>query len=157
MTSHGDMRTYRARVVDAEIDAALGSAGAVVIGGARAVGKAESARRVSASEIRLDSGDPRAILAREQPETALRGDVPRLLDEYQAIPDLWNEVRRAVDHRGVPGQLVLTGSATPTMTPAATRARADSVTSSCAPCRSVKPGVHRGRPDSRRSSPVRCR
>lgn len=107
------MKAYIPRVVDAEISAALAAAGAVVLKGARAVGKTESARQFARSEIRLDSADARASLAREQPSTALDGDVPRLLDEWQLVPALWNEVRRAVDDRRVAGQFLLSGSATP--------------------------------------------
>lgn len=104
---------YLPRIVDSEISDGLASGGAVVIRGARAVGKTESARQVARSELRLDSADPRAILAREQPATALDGATPRLLDEWQLVPELWNEVRRAVDDRRRTGQFILSGSATP--------------------------------------------
>ncbi len=107
------MRTYIPRTVDTEISSALASHGALVLRGARAVGKTESARRVASSELRLDSADPRAALARQQPSAALDGSVPRLLDEWQLVPELWNEVRHAVDDRGDPGQFILSGSAAP--------------------------------------------
>ncbi|MFZ2625681.1 MAG: AAA family ATPase [Propionibacterium sp.] len=112
------MDSYVPRVVDAEIEAATHTAGAVVIRGARAVGKTESVRRVAASELRLDTSDPRAVLARAQPSTALEGAVPRLLDEWQVVPALWNEVRHAVDDRHGPGQFLLTGSTWPDDAPA---------------------------------------
>lgn len=86
---------------------------AVVLRGTRAVGKTESARRMAASELRLDSSDPRAVLARTQPTSALEGPVPRLLDEWQVVPELWNEVCRGVDDRRASGQFLLTGSAWP--------------------------------------------
>lgn len=57
--------------------------------------------------------DPRAAVARIQPATALEGETPRLLDEWQVAPGLWNEVRHAVDDRSNPGQFILTGSASP--------------------------------------------
>ncbi|WP_206610418.1 ATP-binding protein [Actinomyces wuliandei] len=85
----------------------------MVLRGARATGKTESALQVAASTLRLDSASPRARLARASPETALAGDTPRLLDEWQLAPGLWNEVRHAVDQRRAPGQFVLTGSASP--------------------------------------------
>lgn len=107
------MNTYRPRTIDAELSRALQASGAVVINGARATGKTESARQLAASELRLDSGDPRAVLAREQPSSALPGATPRLLDEWQLSPGLWNETRRAVDDRRTPGQFILTGSAAP--------------------------------------------
>lgn len=101
------------RVTDASIEALLATTSALVLQGARAVGKTESARRVARSELRLDSADPRAVLAREQPATALAGDTPRLLDEWQLVPALWNEVRHAVDDRRASGQFILSGSAVP--------------------------------------------
>lgn len=107
------MTEYIPRVVDADIEQALASAGAVVLKGTRAVGKTESARRVVASELRLDSADPLAMLAREQPQAALPGKPPRLLDEWQLVPMLWNEVRHAVDDRRESGQFILSGSAMP--------------------------------------------
>lgn len=107
------MPLYVPRIVDDEISRSLSSAGAVVLRGTRAVGKTESARRVAASELRLDSTDPRAVLARAQPGSALDGAMPRLLDEWQVVPELWNEVRHAVDDRQATGQFLLTGSAWP--------------------------------------------
>lgn len=107
------MDDYISRLIDAEVSDGLDSSGAVVIRGARAVGKTESARQFAASELRLDSADPRVMLAREQPATALSGDTPRLLDEWQLIPELWNEVRHEVDDRRTTGQFILSGSASP--------------------------------------------
>jgi len=105
--------SYLPRIVDDEAREALASAGALVLRGARAVGKTETARQVAASELRLDSRDPLAILAREQPSVALEGKTPRLLDEWQFAPGLWNEVRHAVDDRKLRGQFILSGSAVP--------------------------------------------
>lgn len=107
------MKSYVPRIVDDEISRALTASGAVALRGARAVGKTESARRLAASELRLDSSDPRALLARTQPGSALDGPAPRLLDEWQVVPVLWNEVRHAVDDRRATGQFLLTGSAWP--------------------------------------------
>lgn len=104
---------YKPRVVDAEIGEGLATAGALVLRGARAVGKTESARQVAASELRLDSADPLAALARQQPSVVLAGDTPRLLDEWQVVPEIWNEVRHEVDARRAPGQFILSGSAVP--------------------------------------------
>ncbi|VEI13291.1 ATP-binding protein [Trueperella bialowiezensis] len=104
---------YIPRIVDAELRRAAETAGAVVVRGARACGKTESARQIAASELRLDSQDPVAMLARTQPEVALAGKTPRLLDEWQVAPGLWNAVRHAVDDRREPGQFILAGSASP--------------------------------------------
>jgi len=105
--------TYVRRIVDTEVEAALASIGAVALRGARAVGKTETALQVAASVLRLDIADPRARLARVQPETALPGDTPRLLDEWSLVPALWNEVRHEVDRRQQVGQFILTGSTWP--------------------------------------------
>ncbi|MDR1213691.1 MAG: DUF4143 domain-containing protein [Propionibacteriaceae bacterium] len=101
------------RVADSELSVALASAGAVVVRGARAVGKSETARQQAKSELRLDDDSPRAVLARSQPSTALDGDQPRLLDEWQVALGLWNQVRHAVDDEPGPGRFILTGSARP--------------------------------------------
>lgn len=108
------MDGYVPRISDAQLTRALNTAGAVLIEGPRACGKTESARQLAASELRLDDEQsPRVALARESAATALDGATPRLLDEYQFVPALWNAVRRAVDERRAPGQFILTGSATP--------------------------------------------
>jgi hypothetical protein len=111
------MDGYAPRVIDAELADALRTSGAVAVRGARATGRTESARRPSASELRLDSQDPRAVLARQEPATALPGDIPRLLDEWQLAPGRWNEVRHAVDDRRALGRSILTGSASPDQDP----------------------------------------
>ena len=105
--------TYRRRVVDSELAERLNATGAVVIEGPRACGKTTTAREIAASEARLDVDDVARRLARLEPARVLIGDVPRLIDEWQLEPAVWNHVRRAVDDRGLPGQFILTGSAIP--------------------------------------------
>jgi len=104
---------YRPRVVDAELVAALAAAGAVLIEGPKACGKTATARQVVASEVRLDVDPTARAAAAVDPGLVLDGAVPRLIDEWQLEPDVWNHVRRAVDDRRAPGQFVLTGSAVP--------------------------------------------
>ncbi|NCD17801.1 MAG: ATP-binding protein [Actinobacteria bacterium] len=105
---------YRPRFADDELAGRLQRSGAVLIDGPKACGKTETARRRAASEVRLDV-DPSVPLAMEtDPSLLLAGDAPRLLDEWQEQPALWNHVRRAVDDRHERGQFILTGSATPT-------------------------------------------
>ena len=103
---------YRPRVVDAQLTASLEAVGAVVIEGPKASGKTETARRAAASEVRVDHVEARQAFA-IAPALLLGGAVPRLLDEWQAEPDLWNYVRHAVDDRQAKGQFILTGSAVP--------------------------------------------
>lgn len=104
---------YRSRVVDAELKLLLTAMGAVVLEGPKACGKTETARQVAASEVRLDVDQNARDAVAIDPSLVLEGATPRLLDEWQIAPILWNHVRRAVDDRKTPGQFVLTGSAVP--------------------------------------------
>ncbi len=104
---------YRERVVDAELVQRLASTGAVVIEGPKACGKTAAARRIAASEVLLDVDENARRAIAVDPALILAGAVPRLIDEWQVEPRIWNHVRRAVDDRGEPGQFILTGSAVP--------------------------------------------
>ena len=104
---------YVPRVADAELADRLTSAGAVLIEGAKACGKTETARRQAASEVRLDLDAQAREAAEVAPELILNQTAPLLLDEWQLVPSLWNRVRRAVDDRQEAGQFIMTGSATP--------------------------------------------
>lgn len=127
------MRTYLPRTVDGELARALRTSGAVVIKGPRACGKTETARRVAASEIGLDQDTATTALSAADPRLLLDGETPRLLDEWQAVPGVWNAVRHAVDDRGARGQFILTGSATPEEDAAGTPAPGECGTCPCAP------------------------
>jgi predicted AAA+ superfamily ATPase len=105
--------TYRTRVVDAELERRLQVAGAVVIEGPKACGKTETARQAAASSVLLDIDASARQAAAVDPALILAGPVPRLIDEWQLEPAVWNHVRRAVDDRPDPGQFILTGSAHP--------------------------------------------
>jgi predicted AAA+ superfamily ATPase len=107
------MTTYLPRVVDDALARALRTSGGLLVKGPRACGKTESARRLAQSEITLDSPSPEVALAVADPSLALPGPTPRLLDEWQAIPEIWNVVRHEIDNRHQRGQFILTGSATP--------------------------------------------
>lgn len=104
---------YRPRVIDAAVERSLGAVGAVLIEGVRACGKTETGAHHSRSVVRFDTDDAARELAELAPERVLRGAVPRLLDEWQLVPKIWNHVRRAVDDRKAPGQFILAGSARP--------------------------------------------
>ncbi len=105
--------TYHPRIVDRELAERLQATGAVVVEGPRACGKTTTARQIAASEALLDVDDVARRLASLEPARILIGDVPRLIDEWQLEPAIWNHVRRAVDDRRLPGQFILTGSAVP--------------------------------------------
>ena len=107
------MPGYRPRVADLQIEAALRRRGAVLIEGARGSGKTWAGRHQARSEARLDVEAMR-LLAEADPGAALSGPVPRLLDEWQSIPEIWNPIRHACDDRSAVGQFILTGSANPT-------------------------------------------
>ena len=81
--------------------------------GPKACGKTASARQVAASEVLLDLDEAAQATAQVDPGLVLEGPTPRLIDEWQIVPKLWNEVRRTVDDRQLPGQFILTGSAVP--------------------------------------------
>ena len=106
-------KDYRPRIVDAELLALLRGPGAVLIEGPRGCGKTETARQAAASEVRLDTDQAARELAELDPSLILEGPVPRLIDEWQTVPAIWNHVRRAVDDRRAPGQFILTGSSMP--------------------------------------------
>jgi len=105
---------YVARVADQELEERLSFAGAVLIEGPKACGKTETARQLASSEVLLDV-DRRAREAAEvEPSLVLTGQTPRLIDEWQVEPSIWDHVRREVDRRGDAGQFILAGSAQPT-------------------------------------------
>jgi len=104
---------YVARIADTQLADRLTALGAVVIEGPKACGKTATARQLAASEVLLDVDVDAARAASIDPGLILAGPVPRLLDEWQREPRLWDAVRRAVDDRSRPGQFILTGSATP--------------------------------------------
>lgn len=107
------METYRNRLVDDLVRTSLDTFGAVIIQGPRATGKTTTGLQVANSSVRLDSDPQLPSIAETSPGVVLSGDTPRLIDEWQLAPTLWNAVRHEVDQRSVPGQFVLTGSATP--------------------------------------------
>lgn len=104
---------YTSRLVDAELADRLAATGAVVIEGPKACGKTSTAESVAASSVFLDVDDAARAMIDVDPAAVLEGSVPRLIDEWQTKPAIWNHVRRAVDMRGAPGQFILTGSAVP--------------------------------------------
>lgn len=106
-------RGYLDRLADGVLERHLGAMGAVLIEGVKGCGKTATARQRSASEVLLDVDPEAERRAALDPRLLLDGASPRLLDEWQRAPRLWDAVRRAVDERGAPGQFILTGSATP--------------------------------------------
>jgi predicted AAA+ superfamily ATPase len=109
-----DMRIpYKSRIIESELRLRLASAGAVVIEGPKACGKTATAETLAASSVLLDVDEQARRAADVDPSLVLAGSTPRLIDEWQVVPAIWNHVRRTVDARGQPGQFILTGSAVP--------------------------------------------
>ena len=111
------MNGYMDRCIDRSIERDLGIFGAVLIQGPKWCGKTTTAQRFAESTLSLSdpAGDFAALqLARIDPAQAIVGATPRLIDEWQEEPKLWDAIRFECDCRtGEPGQFLLTGSATP--------------------------------------------
>lgn len=110
------MENYKARIIDKKIDKYLSVFGAICIEGPKWCGKTWTSSYHSNSEIYI--GDPSGNfqnrqLAQMSPSLVLEGEIPRLIDEWQEVPPLWDTVRYKVDQIPKKGQFILTGSATP--------------------------------------------
>ena len=107
---------YLKRTADAILEQHLEAFGAVLIEGPKWCGKTTTAEQVAKSVIKLQDTDMRdeyLATAAAKPSLLLKGDTPRLIDEWQDAPVLWDAVRTMVDDRGgMPGQFILTGSNT---------------------------------------------
>ena len=107
---------YRARIVDPMLDRKLQGKGAVLVEGPKWCGKTTTAEQKAASILKL--GDVSIYrqsrqIAEMNPALLLEGAAPRLIDEWQTIPELWDSVRSEVDERNTFGQFIMTGSAVP--------------------------------------------
>lgn len=105
--------TYLSRTIDARVERLLGALGGVVVEGPRACGKTSTGLRHARSSIRLDASPAAVELAELDPASLLQGDTPRLVDEWQLAPSIWNVIRHEIDDRRSPGQFILSGSARP--------------------------------------------
>lgn len=106
------MDNYRKRYIESQIERLLKSSSAVLVAGPKFCGKTTTCLRMAKSNIRLVTR--RNIeLARMEPHNTLLGEQPRLIDEWQTVPELWDEVRAWADEKPGFGQFILTGSSTP--------------------------------------------
>ena len=104
------MEGYKHRVMDGLLAKKLQAKGAVLIEGPKWCGKTTTAEEVAASKVLLARTDVKEhfnnLLAIDA-DTALSGDAPMLIDEWQTVPKLWDAVRYTVDHRRKMGQFIL--------------------------------------------------
>ena len=110
------MEEYRKRIVDTILQDKLEAKGAVLIEGPKWCGKTTTAAQKAASILHMDNPSEKEqnlSLAKINPLRLLRGDTPRLIDEWQLAPSLWDTIRYEVDQRAKMGQFILTGSAVP--------------------------------------------
>ena len=110
------MENYRKRIADHILARKLEGKGAVLIEGPKWCGKTTTAEQVAASVLYMDDPEKKEqniAMSELNPKRLLKGAVPRLIDEWQIAPKLWDAIRFEVDHRRDLGQFVLTGSAVP--------------------------------------------
>lgn len=110
------MKEYRKRIVDELLAKKLKGKGAVLIQGPKWCGKTTTAEQISNSILYMakpDEQEQNKILADLNPSLLLEGAVPRLIDEWQIAPKLWDAARYEIDHRNEEGQFIFTGSSVP--------------------------------------------
>lgn len=110
------MKNYRKRIADDILARKLEGKGAVLIEGPKWCGKTTTAEQIAASILYMDDPEKKEqniAMSELNPKRLLKGATPRLIDEWQLAPKLWDAIRFEVDHRGELGQFVLTGSAVP--------------------------------------------
>lgn len=110
------MNEYKSRIADGILADKLDAMGAVLIEGPKYCGKTTLASRQAKSVLAMsdpDTMEQSIAMANTNIKLLLRGDTPRLIDEWQVAPKFWDAVRNEVDKRGEDGQFILTGSAVP--------------------------------------------
>ena len=107
---------YLSRIVDKEIDELMQIMGAVLIEGCKWCGKSTTGAQYAKSTIEFQNPDKRQEydnIKNTKPSLFLNGEKPRMFDEWQMYPVVWDSIRTDVDHSGLKGQYILTGSAKP--------------------------------------------
>ncbi len=104
---------YYSRIAEEEIKQKLQASGALLIKGPKSCGKTETAKQFAGSILRVDQDEQVPIIMGINPGILLQGETPRLIDEWQEQPKLWNYVRHEVDDRKKKAQFILTGSSNP--------------------------------------------
>jgi len=104
---------YIKRISDIELHKKLNASGVLLIRGMKACGKTKSAKQVASSVVSFDQDEQVPLLMETAPQRLLIGEAPRLIDEWQEFPKIWNYVRHEVDERNQTAQFILTGSSNP--------------------------------------------
>ncbi len=104
---------YINRIIEVDLLEKLAASGAVLIKGPKSCGKTETAKQYAKSFLEMDRDKQVPIIMATNPQLLLMGETPRLIDEWQEQPEIWNYVRHEVDDRKAKGQFILTGSANP--------------------------------------------
>ncbi|MBK7212936.1 MAG: ATP-binding protein [Bacteroidales bacterium] len=104
---------YIQRISDKELERKLNASGAVLIRGPKASGKTASAKQLAKSVLNVDRDEQVQALLGLAPNRLLLGETPRLIDEWQVQPKIWDYIRHEVDDRKKNAQFILTGSANP--------------------------------------------
>ena len=110
------MKEYKSRIADKILEKKLKGKGAVLIQGPKWCGKTTTAEQISKSILYMAKPEEKSqnlILADINPSLLLTGENPRLIDEWQIAPKLWDAIRFEIDHRDEEGQFILTGSSVP--------------------------------------------
>jgi uncharacterized protein len=105
--------SYISRIIDNDIAEMLCASGAVLIKGPKSCGKTATANQFAQSVVEMDRDPQVPVIMATNPQLLLTGNTPRLIDEWQEHPEIWNYVRHEVDDRKAKGQFILTGSANP--------------------------------------------
>lgn len=113
------MSSYKPRIADSLLERKLRGKGAVIVEGPKWCGKTTTAEQLAKSVLYMSKPEDlkeNLLMADIDPSGLLEGETPRLIDEWQVAPGLWDAVRFEVDHRGGVGHFILTGSAVPPRT-----------------------------------------
>ncbi|MDR1581886.1 MAG: DUF4143 domain-containing protein [Prevotellaceae bacterium] len=104
---------YQSRLIENELNRKLDASGALLIRGPKSCGKTEAAKQFAKSVLQVDQDEQVPHFMSTDPKRLLLGETPRLIDEWQEQPKLWNYVRHEIDNRKQKRQFILTGSANP--------------------------------------------
>jgi predicted AAA+ superfamily ATPase len=105
--------SYKSRIIEEELSRKLNASGALLVRGPKSCGKTETAKQFARSILQVDQDEQIPHFMSADPKRLLVGETPRLIDEWQEQPKLWNYIRHEIDNRKKKGQFILTGSANP--------------------------------------------